>query len=230
MQFFLEWLHTRLRERGWPKTEGLFRKKQYITEWALVEALQDLIRISLGLGCCLPDSAKRIAITCMSVDESTNQGDVEKWIDSASARGEEKVAALSDVSPGWLRLCSLTLSDNQGNVCHKVWEGEADKYDFDEALSPQGLVPTAVSLAMISMCWALRHPEDAIAALNDWSDEQRNELLGMFSEAVDGAEQTLDELTDTNHESWVNMAQNSVNIFSDKIGLPDFDNPATWRN
>ena len=66
------------------KSEGILKRRQYITESAFVSVLQDVIRIALALGSCLPDSAKRIAITYMDVDESTNQGDVEKWIDSAS--------------------------------------------------------------------------------------------------------------------------------------------------
>jgi len=189
-----------------------------------------VVRISLGLGCCLPDSAKGIAITCINVDDSTTQSDVENWIDSALARGEEKVTALSEVRPGWLRLCSLTLNDDQGKVSHGLWGGSPAKYSFKELGGPQGLITIASSLAAIAMGWALRHPEEAKSALNDWSDEDRSQLFDTLSDAPSGAEQALHEFTENNYESWVKMAQDSINLWSDTKGHPDFDDPTTWRN
>lgn len=48
MSFFSEWLITRLRETGWPKTEGIFRKRHDCTEESVTRAMQDVVRVGSG--------------------------------------------------------------------------------------------------------------------------------------------------------------------------------------
>ena len=234
MKFFEEWFLTRLKELGWPKSEGILTRKQYITERAFVEMLQDVIRIALALGSRLPDSAKAVAITYIGVGESTSQDDVEGWIDALAMSGEEKVSALSDVRPKWLRFVALALQDKSGNVFHRVWSGSEDKFEMKEAFAGN-LVKSGIALSLIAMGWALRYPEEAQAALCALSDEERARLLedralmlSMFGGAIGGADQAVSELSETNYQKWEQMAQTSVALFSQAQGLPDFNDRLTW--
>ena len=83
MDFFEEWIFTRIRERGWPKSKGLLRKK-VVSEGAIVESMQDAVRIALILGSGIPDVAKSIVIqNIANVDLATSpsQQDVYDWDD-----------------------------------------------------------------------------------------------------------------------------------------------------
>ncbi len=110
VEFFLLWLTTRIRERGWPKSEGLLRRRKVIVEAAIVAAMQDAVRVAITIGGSLPDMARAIAITCMEPRQTVRRKDVDEWIDKASDMGDEKMKALPETYPKWLRLCSITAS------------------------------------------------------------------------------------------------------------------------
>jgi hypothetical protein len=100
-----------------------------------------------------------------------------------------------------------------------------------------------ISIIVIAMCWAIRHPEGAKAALNDWSEEQRRNLLALFVDAEGGPEKALEDMSSTGSQGWEQMARDSVNIwdtavgtannplseFTDKQSIPDMSGSADRR-
>lgn len=89
MEFFGLWIGTRLKEKGWPKTRGLLRRKRVITEEAFVSATQDAVRIAITIGGSLPEVARAIAITYVELsNESLTRKAVEKWIDRSATMGD----------------------------------------------------------------------------------------------------------------------------------------------
>ena len=90
MNFFSEWLITRLQEGGWPKKEGVFKKRHYYTEDSIIRSMQDVVRIALALGAGLPDDAKGIAITYNAITPHTTKTDITNWIALGSDRGSKK--------------------------------------------------------------------------------------------------------------------------------------------
>ena len=81
MEFFALWVTTRIRERGWPKTEGLLRRRKVIVEAAIVAAMQDAVRVAITIGGSLPDIARAIAATFMDPRHTITRKHVDEWID-----------------------------------------------------------------------------------------------------------------------------------------------------
>ena len=194
MEFFIHWLIARLLETGWPKTEGILRRRRYFTEEAITLAMQDVIRIGLALGAGLPEAAKEIA--ARYTDTST---DLEEWVNSMSEHGSKKWHGLNDVSPLWLRFCSLNVSDKNGDEAVLLWTGTHDKY-YTEDEETMEIFRRVESLAVIAMSWGLVNPDTAISALDDYPGRE-------------GLEASLPGMNGAS-DTWIEMAQNSFTIFS----------------
>lgn len=214
MSFFSEWLITRLRESGWPKSEGVFRKRHYYTDESVNRATQDVVRIGLALGSNDPNAAKGIAIAYSVVTPSTTRQEIDEWVSEASAKGSKKWEDLSDTRPQWLRFCSLTYTNDCGKEMVGVWTGNSDKY-YLGSTETSDLFRIALALPLIAMSWAIVHPKQALIALDDYPD--RDEELEQFGEVTGPS------------SGWIEMARNSIAIFSNKFGLPVYDDKETWN-
>ena len=155
MDFFLLWIMTRIREQGWPRSEGLLRRRNFITEEAVIAATQDAVRVAIAIGGSLPDIARAIAVSFMDTGQPMTRKHVDDWIDEGSTRGDQKLDALSEIYPKWLRLCSLSASRGD-NIQHFLWSDAGDKYDLQDPHLME-LYRTSTALAGIAMCWALKH-------------------------------------------------------------------------
>ena len=210
MEFFLLWITTRIRERGWPKSEGLLRRRKVIVEGAVVAAMQDAVRVAITIGASLPDMARAIAITYIEPRQAVTQKDVDDWIDKASDLGDDKIRALSGVHPKWLRLCSITASTGD-EVKHSLWSMDGDKYDWDDPAKTQSLAQ-AVALAGIAMAWSLRHPGEAQDLFHDpdaiqTEPEELRELVGAHSI----------------YSGWLPMAEALVSGYSSSVGFQRYE-------
>ena len=159
MEFFWMWIQTRLKETGWPKSKGLFRKRSVVTDGAIVAAAQDAIRVAITIGASHPDIAKSIAIEYLDETGQASKQKVDQWISDANLRGENKMSTLADVEPGWLRFCSIDAS--KGDMTrHFLWNGGDDEYVMGGDASD--LILQSLAVAGIAMSWSMHHPSDAV--------------------------------------------------------------------
>ncbi len=167
MEFFRLWIMTRLKERGWPKTRGLLRRRKSITNEAIYYATQDAIRIAITIGGSLPEVARVIAITCVDTsDEPVTREAVEKWIDKAATKGDERIANLSDIYPEWLRFCSVRV-ETGNDVQFFLMPGDNEEFDLEPPLDINNMYLSITTLAVIAMCWAHRHANEAENLFNN---------------------------------------------------------------
>jgi hypothetical protein len=210
VEFFALWVTTRIREKGWPKSEGSLRRRKVIVEAAIVAAMQDAVRVAITIGGSLPDTARAIAITCMEPSQTIARKDVDEWIDKASAMGDEKMKALSETYPKWLRLCSITASRGD-QIQHGVWSMADSKYDWDDPIVTESL-KQATALAAIAMAWSLRHPSEAEGLFHD-------------PHAVESMEPEVQELVSAQsiYSGWLHMAEELVSRYSTSVGFPRYE-------
>ena len=215
MKFFLLWIMTRLKERGWPKARGLLRRRKVITEEVVIAATQDAIRIAITIGGSLPEVARAIAITCLDTsDEPVTRKAVDKWIDKAATMGDEKMTALSDVYPEWLRFCSITAVTSNGDVQHHPWVGVHEEYDMEGPIINKMYVQST-ALAGIAMCWAYKHANEAKNLFNN-------------PDTTEAIEPELQELVSgpAIYSAWLHMAKMLVSRYSEEEGLPRYEDLA----
>jgi len=215
LKFYELWIGTRLKEGGWPKTRGLLKRRRVITEEAFVAATQDAVRIAIAIGGSLPEVARAIAVTYITLsDESITQMAVEKWIDRSSTMGDDKMTNLPDIYPEWLRFCSITATSNDGGVQYLLWRGAYDEYDMEDP-DVNEMYLQSVALAVIAMCWSLKHPN-------------RTENLFKNLAAIEETEPELRELVSgpVIYSSWLNMAEMLVSRYSEEEGLPKYEDLA----
>ena len=213
MKFFRLLIMTRLKERGWPKTRGLLRRRKSITDEAIYYATQDAIRIAITIGGSLPEVARAIAITCLDAfDEPVTREAVERWIDKAATKGDERITNLSDISPEWLRFCSVTVVSTNGDIQHSLMAGDNEEYDIERADFNKMYLSTT-TLAVIAMCWAYRHPNRTEKFIKDPAD-------------IEAAEPELRELVSGRYSGWLNMAEMLVSRYSEGVGFPKYDDLA----
>ena len=210
MEFFALWVTTRIRERGWPKSEGLLRRRKVIVEAAIVAAMQDAVRVAITIGGSLPDMARAIAVTAMEQRQTITRKRVDEWIDKASDMGDQKIKALSETYPKWLRLCSMTVSKGD-EIHHGVWAMDDSKYDWDGPTVTK-LLGEATVLAAIAMAWSLRHPTQAEDLFHD-------------PHALESMEPELQEVVSARsaYSGWLLMAEDLVSRYSGSVGFPRYE-------
>ena len=215
MDFFLLWIRTRIRERGWPRSEGFLRRRKFVAEEAIVAATQDAVRIAIAIGGSLPDIARAIAVSFVDTNGPMTRKDVEDWIEEASSRGEQKLYALSEIYPEWLRLCSHSASRREGDdLQHFLWTAAGDEYELrDPRLTEMYWISTA--LAGIAMSWALKHP-------------RRAEDLFHNHDALASTEPELHELisASSTYSAWLHMAEDLVSRYSESVGFQRYEDLA----
>jgi len=216
---------TRLKERGWPKTRGLLRRRKSITNEAIFAATQDAIRIAITIGGSLPEVARAIAITCVDTfDEPVTQKAVEKWIDKAATKGDEKMTALSDIYPEWLRFCSVTVVSSNGDVQHSLMAGDNEEYDIEPA-DFNKMYLSITTLAVIAMCWAHRHANEAENLFNN------PDAIRYLAEGLPPEEAVTPELQESVsgpviYSVWLHMAEMLVSRYSEGVGFPKYEDLA----
>ena len=221
MGFFLLWIVTRLKERGWPKTRGLLRRRKVITEEAVIAATNDAIRIAVTIGGSLPEVARSIVITCMdSSDEPFTREAVEKWIDDSSLRGDEKMTGQSGDNPEWLKFRSLTTESSEGDREVFTWAGVYEEYDWGDPLVSK-MLKTSTALAVIAMCWTLRHPDRAENLF------EKSDSIGLEGIVPELRESYLEVVSVPEiYLSWLHMAETLVSKYSEGVGLPKYEDLA----
>ncbi len=216
MTFFLLWIKTRLQENGWPKTRGLLKKKKVITEEAVINATQDAVRIAITIGSSLPEVARAIAITCVELfDEPTTCKAVNEWIDKSATMGDEKMTAQSDILPEWLRFCSITATSSNGDVEYFRWVDDThEEHDTKDSYISKIYVQST-ALALIAMCWAYRHANEAKNLFN-------------YPEAMETIEPEIQELVSSpaTYSAWLNIAETLVSRYSEEVGFLKYEDLA----
>ncbi len=163
----------------------------------------------------MPEVARAIAITCVdTLDEPITRKAVEKWIDEAATKGDEKMTALSDIYPEWLRFCSVTVVSSNGDVQHSLMAGDNEEYDI-EPTDFNRMYLSITTLAVIAMCWAHRHPNKA-------------ENLFKNPATTEAIEPELQELVSgpAIYSGWLHMAEMLVSRYSEAEGLPKYEDLA----
>lgn len=206
---------TRIKENDWPKTRGVLKRKNIIAEEAVIDATQDAIRIAITIGGSLPDIAKAIAITCMdAADAPFSRETVEKWIDDSSLRGDDKIVGLSNIYPEWLRFCSITAVSSSGDYEYFQWRGSHEEYDAKDTILTK-MYSQGTALALIAMCWTLRHAE-------------RAEFLFENPASTEAIPADLQYLASGSqiYSGWLGMAEMLVTRYSKEIGFPKYEDLA----
>jgi hypothetical protein len=214
MEFFWEWIETRLIENGWPKTSGWINKKSVLTEKAIVEAAQDALRVAVTIGAKHPDVAKSIAIEFLSDTGQVTQLEVDEWISEANQRGENKMSELSWAEPAWLRFCSFEATID-GSARQVPWIGSEDKYEMGGRDATDRINQSLV-IAGIAMSWALLHPDDA-ATIFDMSK----------SPLVKSPENLLSDLDEIAFTSWQLMGEQVISKYRNTSGFIDYQDLPT---
>jgi hypothetical protein len=209
MEFFLLWIMTRIEERGWPRTRGLLRRRKFITHDVVLAATEDAVRVAITIGGSLPDIARAIAITYVGEAQAVTRGDVDHWIDSASDRGDEKMNALSQTYPQWLRLCSIGTSKGD-TVEHLLLSPAGYEYDMGSTDANE-MIKVAVALAGIAMCWALRHPDKA------------EDLFYDANAVVLSAPEPYSVSARETYSVWLHMAEMLVSRYSEAVGFQRYE-------
>jgi hypothetical protein len=205
---------TRLKERGWPKTRGLLRRRKVITEEAVIAATEDAIRIAITIGGSLPEIARAIAITCMdSSDEPFTREAVEKWIDDGSMRGDEKMIGPPGNNPEWLKFRSITAGSSEGEFQVFTWTGDNKDYTWEDTDVIE-MLKISTALAVIAMCWTLRHPDKAESLFTNPGAEA---MYPELKEYITGSEA---------YSSWLLMAKELVSRYSGEVGFPKYEDLA----
>ncbi|MBI4303220.1 MAG: hypothetical protein HY665_02625 [Chloroflexi bacterium] len=125
--------------------------------------------------------------------------------------GDEKMTALSDIYPKWLRFCSITATSKNGDVHHFPWSGDRKEYTMEDNYIIE-LYKQSTALAVIAMCWALKHPNEA-------------QDLFHSSETLESTEPELQELVTGRaiYSGWLRMAEMLVSRYSKEEGLPRYN-------
>jgi hypothetical protein len=197
MEFFWEWIETRLRENGWPKTSGWINKKSLLAEEAIVEATQDALRIAITIGANHPDVAKSIASEFLGESGQVTQLEVDQWISEANQQGENKMSELAWAEPAWLRFCSFEATKD-GEKRQFPWIGSKDEYE-DGGRDATDRLNQSIVIAGIAMSWALRHPEDAVSVF-DMSK----------SPSVKSPENLISTFDEIAFSGWLHMAEELI--------------------
>jgi hypothetical protein len=223
MEFFMLWVMTRVKERGWPRTEGVLRRRQFITDDVVIAAMQDAVRVAITIGGSLPDAAKSIAITCMKEDQALTRETVNHWIDSTSEMGDAKIRALSEISPQWLRLCSITAFKGNTTQCF-LWVPGGDKYEIDTPKAME-MFNTAVALAEIAMCWSIRHPDKAQDLFYDPDGMEAMEQEVRELSGTRLNEEDLQEMVGAGsiHSGWLHIAETLVSKYSESVDFRKYE-------
>ena len=204
MDFFEEWIFTRIRERGWPKSKGLLRKK-VVSEGAIVASMQDAVRIALILGSGIPDVAKSIVIqNIANVDLATSpsQQDVYDTIIFAADLGNQKLVSEPIRDPRWLQFCLIEVTNPQGDVGLIGWgASDEETYNFDDPTVGK-MLGMANRNAHIAMAWAIENPDDCVQLFH--SDRAELQTYG-------GAQGTYD--------GWMTMAKMMVTLYESAVGI-----------
>lgn len=185
MDFFEEWIFTGIRERGWPKSKGLLKKTQVISERAIIESMQDAVRIGLVLGSGIPETARSIAIRYVPsslLKQSPTQQTVNNWIGKASARGEDKIRKAQGKNPMWLQFCAIDTEDRDGNQRYMYITSTDQTHDANDPILAD-MFETAKAVAVIAMSWALEHPNECIQLfhVDDLETKENPDVLGARS-------------------------------------------------
>jgi len=183
MDFFEECISTSMRELGWPKSKGFFRKKFIFSERAIDESMRAAICTALVLGTAMPHIAQSVVIQNVTkVLESsglrrpTSQQDVFKAIADRTATGNRKLVSEPILNPMWMHFCLVEAGNKEGDV--EIFNGimipsKQDLLDADDPTLYE-ILAMAVENAHIALAWAMSNPFDAVLPLFHWEEEQQH--------------------------------------------------------
>jgi len=222
MDFFREWIKTRIKERGWPKSKGFFRKKILFSEAAILESMQDAVRIALVLGSGMPHVATSIVIHNVTsvakpngLSSPPSQQDIYDAIAHRAARGNQKLVKEPISDPRWLQFCLTEAWDKQGNVrILGLLAGERDLLDLnnpEDEDQMEGLIGMAYQNAQIALAWAIENPDDCVQLFH-WSTQP----------SVGDPEIFLDATFIYN--GWMDMAKRLVPLYESTGELQKLEN------
>jgi len=208
MNFFWLWIQTRLKENGWPKTKGVIRKRTVVTDTAIIAATQDAIRVAITLGASRPDISRSIAIEYLRGAVPVTKERVEGWLHEANDKGENKMSALAEIEPGWLRFCSIEAS--KGEIVQIFpWNGGDDEYDMGGNASE--LILQSLAVSGIAMSWGMNHPNDAVQTfdLSKSSHFEHDEFSDLLT-------------SEGNYAGWLHMAEDLITRYQSVGGFRDY--------
>jgi len=206
MDFFYEWIFTRLRENGWPKSKGLLKRTQVISSRAIDGAMQDAVRAGLVLGSGIPEAARSIAITYV---ESPTQETVSNWIREGSARGEDKLRKARRRNPMWLQFCTLDTTDRDGNQKYTYASPDDVTFDiYDHKDYYTSMLLTVKAVAVIAMLWAIEHPDECVQLFHIDGLSTEEYQTGLAARGI--------------YDAWLVMAKDMVFRYESVVGLQEF--------
>jgi len=141
------------------------------------------------------------------------------WIDKSATMGDEKMVALSDIFPKWLRFCSITGASKNGDVYHFRWDGSADEYVVEDGHISE-IQRQSLALAMIAMCWAYKYPNKAKKLFDN-----PNAAEELAIEFPDSTSEELQDMVGSQaiYSSWLKMAEGLVSQCSNEFGFLNYE-------
>lgn len=155
--FFMLFIMTRLKERGWPKRKGL-RRKAVVDQAEIAQIAEEAIRIALMMGSQVPDFTERLIHQTFDNDQEA----ADAWINDVAKQGDNKIEALPDIWPIWERFVSLTVSGPPGRTSDfeiYAWSTEVGEefYEWESDLT-YSAIDSALALTLIALAWSYRNP------------------------------------------------------------------------
>ena len=168
---FSEWFLTQfLLGRGWPRKQGLLRRRQVVSAQAVDDVLDQLSLFGCGLGTGLPELAARVLAKGPAFGRDwKGQGATDPLglLDQAAemVRSEDELADL----PPWIVLARIT-APRTSDLARRL--GRGDEIDM-ERIYDSRLRVQQEALWVTSIYFGLMHPGDVrgfVEAERDWPD------------------------------------------------------------
>lgn len=174
--FFMLFIMTRLRERGWPKRKGL-RRTLVVDQAEIAQIAEEAIRIALMMGSQIPDFTERLIHQTFDNDQEA----ADTWVNDVSWQGDNKIEALPDVWPMWKRFVSLTVSGPLGQESNfeiYSWSTRTGKefYEWESDLT-YSTIDSALALTLIALAWSYQNPEEVMELFHHKPRKSREKEL-----------------------------------------------------
>jgi hypothetical protein len=189
-RMFEWWVVNNLKNMGWPRTKGFFKKTTYVDATVLDMSVEGAVHICVGLGAGRPKLAARLLTDTFANNPWTKKS-TRDLLNNLTDQGEAAVATDPGLAPWTALMHNHRLAEYTSEV---NWEQMSD---------PQ-LRTIWYGLGSSGLIWGLNHNEDlegafANAKATYETNAARWKSLGLTAEA-DYAWETLDDFYESCEE------------------------------
>jgi hypothetical protein len=199
------WFFTFLGHMGWPRTKGLFIRKQVVSPVVLWGGLVALVQAGIALGALRPKIAVSLLADLFSERDWSQKPATELW---SHFDPSEQVASNSDEAPEQI------IVGIQPPMYNKPEDVMKDSIEWEFVLSNEFWARYHIVFVK-GLIWGLSHPEEALARHEEQRQIHLKNLPDMLSHGLNvRSPETLEDFADSMEES-VNVFQNEIRPFSE---------------